>query len=750
MLKRVPGSVKARPGYFSIDLVSRVRAEMTASMRAALYRFTFPSEHVVGYPTPEGNITVHLSPVILIDLQDLGGSSLAMGAGCQVYPESGRMIGEGMFMPSFGKGTYKAYYCADFKGAEIQQGGVFTGDNPVTNATYMNGVERGFSNPNGSGGTWLQFERAPADQILARVGISFVSTDQACHNAENEIPDFDFDGTVQRAEDAWREKLSVVQVDATAVSRELQTVFWSGLYRSLVSPQNYTGENPLWESDEPYYDSFYCIWDSFRAQHPLLSILDPVAQTEMVRALVDIYRYVGLCLSLGHGPWVSWTATLTGSRKTPRLPDELLQRLYAGWSLFRCKNTSIAANGTQGGSNADVVLADAFIKNLTDGVDWETAYEAVLSDAESELRPPDPRLVTKCSRVLVTPKDWGVEGRGNIESWRQYGYIAADHRDVESNGPRSRTVSRTLEYAYDDFSIAVLARALGYDADYAKYMNRSSFWRNVWNPVQPDLYLDESGDIRRTPFTGFPQPRLMNGTFKYQNTRTCSPGRDPHKCYYDTMQSTYEGSPWLYSFYAPQDMAGLVDLFGGKQTFFERLEYYHDSGIVDMGNEQAYLTVFQFHYAGRPGRSSYWVNKYIPAQFNSSLNGIPGNDDCAMGAFAAMAMMGFFPVAGQSVYLLTAPFFPEVRLRSRLGGWERPAVIRSVPETRLNMKERGDTGRDAIYIQSAKLDGRPYTKNWISHDFFMEGGILELTLGAEEGSWGTRDEDLPPSFPPPR
>ena len=280
-------------------------------------------------------------------------------------------------------------------------------------------------------------------------------------------------------------------------------------------------------------------------------------------------------------------------------------------------------------------------------------------------------------------------------------------------------------------------------------MNRSSFWRNVWNPDQPDIYFDERGDVRRTRFKGFPQPRLMDGSFKYQNTRTCTPGHETHKCYYDTMQATYEGSPWLYSFYVPQDMKGLVEVFGGPETFFERLEYYHDSGIVYMGNEQAYLTVFQFHYAGRPGRSSYWVNEYIPSQFNASLNGIPGNDDCAMGAFAAMAMMGFFPVAGQPVYLLTAPFFPEVRLQSRLGGWARPAVIRSVSERRLGTKEKGPGARDAIYIQRATLDGRPYTKNWISHDFFMEGGVLELSLGTEETSWGTRDEDLPPSFPPP-
>lgn len=272
---------------------------MTASLRTTLYRFTFPPEPELTYETVEGSVTARGGPLLLIDLQDLGGTSLLASAGCEVHTETGRMVGQGSFRPSFGKGTYDAYFCADFRGAKIQRGGIFMGDDPVTNVAYLNGIDRASSNPSRSGGPWVQFERPPTGQILARVGMSFKSADQACQNAESEIPDFDFEATVADAEDAWREKLGAVQVDATGVSRELQTVFWSGLYRSLVSPQNYTGENPLWESDEPYFDSFYCIWDSFRAQHPLLSILDPEAQTEMVRALLDIYRHVGT-LSLSY------------------------------------------------------------------------------------------------------------------------------------------------------------------------------------------------------------------------------------------------------------------------------------------------------------------------------------------------------------------------------------------------------------------------------------------------------------------
>lgn len=128
---------------------------------------------------------------------------------------------------------------------------------------------------------------------MVRVGLSFISVEKACNNAESEIPDADFQGVLSAAEEVWRKKLSVIQVNATGVSAELQTVFWSGTYRSMISPQDYTGENPLWNSTEPYYDSFYCIWDSFRSIHPLLTLLDPHSQTLMVRTLIDIYRFEG-------------------------------------------------------------------------------------------------------------------------------------------------------------------------------------------------------------------------------------------------------------------------------------------------------------------------------------------------------------------------------------------------------------------------------------------------------------------------
>ncbi|KAI4859467.1 glycoside hydrolase family 92 protein [Hypoxylon rubiginosum] len=670
---RIEGSATARPGYFAIGLNNSVYAEMTASEHTTLYRFSFSKEAEVA----SFNAVVPNSPLILLDLVDLGNSR--NGGDIQVDPQTGRISGNGSFSPSFGTGAYTAHFCADFTGAEIRKTGTFLQTNVTDEIQAFGQLATNYYIPSGSAGGWIHFDRPATGQIMARVGLSFISVQQACHNAETEIPDFGFEGVVKASENAWKEKLSVVKPDHAGLSDEFLTTFWSGLYRALISPQDYTGENQLWKSDEPYYDSFYCIWDSFRAQHPLLTIMDPAVQTKMVRSLIDTYKHEG------------------------KLPD--------------CR-MSFSKGYTQGGSNADVVLADAYVKNLTDGIDWALGYEAVVSDAE------------------VEPKDWSTSGRGSLENWHKLGYVPYDDIDHNGTGPMSRAISRTVEYAYDDFVIALMARGLGHKGDETKYLQRSRNWKNLFNPEQDDRYRDESGKVIMSDFKGFMQPRFRNGTWRYQNTRLCSPIYQQHSCYFDTQYDTYEGSPWLYTFYVPQDMASLVEALGGRDTFVERLDHFHSSGINYMGNEPNFLTTFQFHYAGRPGRSNYWLHQYIPGQFNASVNGIPGNDDCAMGAFTAFAFMGFYPVAGQDVYLLTAPMFRQVSLRTPSG---RQATLRNVGGF--------DAPRyDNIYIQSAKLNGKPYTRNWITHDFFVHGGVLDFVLGSTESDWGSRSEDLPPSL----
>lgn len=287
---RVNNSVEAHPGYFSIELVNGVKAEMTATMHAALYRFTIPEDPAIEYNIHDVPTKVTTEPLIILDVRDI--SNTRLNGSIKLDEKKRRITGQGKFQPSFGQGQFQAYFCADFEGANVKNFGVFTGDTAVAGERALDQIPKDRTNPTGSAGGFFQFQH-PAGPLMARVGISFISDTQACENGEREIPQFKFAEAMAEAEAAWSDKLSVIDVDTTDVSEDLQKTFWSGLYRSFLLPMNYTGENQLWESKEPYFDSFYCIWDSFRAQHPLLTILDPSAQAEMVRALLDIYRHLG-------------------------------------------------------------------------------------------------------------------------------------------------------------------------------------------------------------------------------------------------------------------------------------------------------------------------------------------------------------------------------------------------------------------------------------------------------------------------
>jgi putative alpha-1,2-mannosidase len=183
-------------------------------------------------------------------------------------------------------------------------------------------------------------------------------------------------------------------------------------------------------------------------------------------------------------------------------------------------------------------------------------------------------------------------------------------------------------------------------------------------------------------------------------------------------------------------MGSLIKTLGGAEEFTKRLTFLHESGLLYVGDEQAFLTIYQFHYSGRPALSAKYSHFYIPSQFNTTTAGIAGNDDSgAMGSFIVLSMMGLWPVPGQDVYLITPPYFKEVSITN-------PVTVKVATIRNINF----DSGYKSIYIQSAKLNGKPWSKNWLTHDFFIEGGVLELELGENESKWGTKVGDLPPSI----
>ncbi|KAJ7438621.1 alpha-1,2-mannosidase, putative subfamily [Mycena galericulata] len=731
------GEPSASPGYFRIPLNNGVLAETTVTEHTALYRFTYPAdaEEMVLLLDATGDLEQRYRGGGRVSVASSASPSIKFNSTIP-NPKTNagpgtRITGTGTFIPSFGQGNYSVFYCLDvplsFKQAvyyettsgvreyaELNSSAALDSSAGVgTGGVNETGAEGGFEREighHGPAGVVLGFPTSPSPSpppsspskrqsavethtdpdtnadsndvrtLYVRMGISFTSSARACAYAEEEIPEISkvaFEDVRGAARAKWNSVLSTVKVDTTGVSPSTQELFWTSLYRAYIAPINLTGDNPRWESHEPYYDSFYCIWDTFRVIHPLYAITAPAVQAEVVRALIDIWRFAG------------W------------LPD--------------CR-MSTDKGFTQGGSNADSLLSDSFVKGIKAGIDWDAGFEAMVKDA-------------------TVMGDFEVEGRGGINSRRELGYVPAwDTDHPPSPGANTRSASRLLEYAYNDFSIALVAQGLSRPANITQhYFNVSGDWANIWNP-----------DATHAGFQGFIQPRNKDGSWflsSYDQGGVfrpdhCSPVYGHNDCYGGFGGGEfYEASSWEYSFYVPHDMASLVHAMGGPETFSARLDKFFEAGFHDMGDEPGFLPTYLYNYVGQPTKTVDRVDASLAQYYSTEFDGLPGNDDSgSMGAYVVWTHFGFYPVAGQDTYLLNRPYFPKITLRNDATG-----ALATIIAHNFSAENK--------YVQSATLNGETYTKNWISHKLFKEGGVLELVMGASNGStWGTGAEDLPPSL----
>src|SRR5581483_1966936 len=423
------------------------------------------------------------------------------------------------------------------------------------NDQRQNGSNSVHANAASNAGAWLSFHASGGRPALMKIAISFLSVEQARKNLLAEIPGFDFEAVHADAVTVWNKVLSKIELKGET-PQEAQ-LFYTALYHAMLMPTDRTGENPLWNSSEPYYDDYYAIWDTFRTSGPLLTLIAPERETQIVRALVDLYRHEG------------------------SLPDA------------RSGNY----NGrTQGGSNAEFLLTDAFVKGLK-GIDWHTALVAEIHDAE------------------VSPADHYKEGRGGLDDWHNLGYVSVEGSD--------RAGSVDMEYAANDYEIALLAEGLGDTASYNKYRARSANWKNLWDANFTD---DE--------FTGFIHPRHRDGSWLTPFTAmdVCTWGGN----------TFYEGNSWTYSFFVPQDVASLVQTMGGPETFVRRLDAFFDvPGRYDVGNEPGFLAPYLYIWAGRPDKTDEHVRAIIAKSYHAGMSGLPGNDDSgAMSSWYAFGQIG--------------------------------------------------------------------------------------------------------------
>lgn len=434
-----------------------------------------------------------------------------------------------------------------------------------------------------------------------KVGISFVSMEKAQQNVCPET----FDGQLSNLRKAWNEKLSKIEITGTDKQKRM---FYTGIYHTMLMPVDKSGENPHF-SATPYYDDYYAIWDTYRTSMPLLTLIDEDRQRDMVNSLLNIYGHDGYMPDARSGNW----------------------------------------NGrTQGGSNAEIVIADAFAKGMK-GINYELALQAMIKDAEV---PPmdvdsDSLLDSALRESLAAEK----HGRGGLKKYNSLGYI-----------PYSidRAGNRTVEYSYDDWCIAQVAKGLHHPDLYEKYMKRSGNWRNLWR-----------SDYEWQGMKGFIMPRDAAGRWldsvPWGKSKVYHPlilYRPDTKVapWYLPWWSTffYEALSAEYSLSIPHDVPGLIEACGGKDAFIKRLDTFFANKHYNVANEPSFLTPYLYHWVGRPDLSVERINQIVHDNYDDTPNGLPGNDDSgAMSSWLVFNMMGIYPVAGQNLYLIGSPMIPS-------------------------------------------------------------------------------------------
>ncbi|MDO4165378.1 MAG: glycoside hydrolase family 92 protein, partial [Bacteroides sp.] len=486
-------------------------------------------------------------------------------------------------------------------------------------------------------------------ELKLKVGISFISSAKARVNAHTDIPHWSFEAVHQSLLGQWEALLGKIEISPRTPEAQ-KRMFYTALYHTMLMPVDRTGENPLWTDPEPYYDDFYAIWDTYRTSSPLITLIDPGREVDIVRSLINIYKRDGY------------------------MPDA------------RSGNS----NGrTQGGSNAEIVIADAFVKGLK-GIDYELGLQAMLKDA------------------TVCPGDrHEAEGRGGLMPYLQLGY-------VPYGIPRAG--NRTVEYSYCDYAIALVARGLGKEELYRHYLKQSGNWKNLWRADYEHsgvrgFIMPRDADGRWLDELPYGHSRLQKPTFTYTPVTFEGPWYTPWWSMF-----FYEASSWEYSLSIPHDVPGLIELCGGAEAFEKRLDIFFDQGFFNVNNEPSFLTPCLYHWIGKPWRSSDRILDIIHRHYNDSPAGLPGNDDSgAMSSWLAFHMMGLYPNAGQDYYLIHTPLLEETVFHLK-GGKQFRVVARGLSE-----KNR--------YIQSVTLNGKPYSRSTLRHADLVAGGELVLQMG---------------------
>jgi predicted alpha-1,2-mannosidase len=643
-------SEQAHPGYYSVDLEdSGVHAELTATLRAGVSRFTYPAGKAAHVLLDMRSSIYNYPGKVLwarIRIRNSAGSTMITGMRITRGWAPGRQLYFAMRFsaPLTGHALY------DREPEPVPYHG-FKG--PGTGPEDTQSIE-------GRGLIGVFTFGQLSKPLTVAMAISPTDEAHAIENLDAEVPSLDFDRVHAAAKADWIKTLSVLDIVA---DKDTTTNLYTALYHALLAPSlsmdvdgSYRGpDNQVHVAKGFDFVSSLSLWDTFRAEQPLMTILEPTARTHN---LVE--------------------SMLASQQESPFgiLPIWQFQGIET-WCMI--------------GYHAVPELADAIAKGM-DTADENRALDAMVASAD-------------------------YDAYGNIGSYRKLGYVPVDNDD--------EAASKTVEYAYDDWTIAATAHRLGREGIAARFEKRAGNWKNVFNTKD-----------------GFVEPKLADGSFRTPF--------DPARA--GAGSGFTEGNAWQYSWFEPQDEAGLIQKLGGDDELVAKLDAMFDqkvdpkqyadiediAGMIGQyihGNEPSHHLAYLYVYAGEPWRTQERLAQIIQSQYRPAPDGLVGNDDLGqMSAWLLFSSVGFYPVTpGANEYVIGRPFVREATLH--------------LPNGRAFRVVADHFAKANGYVGRVELNGKLLEKTYLTHAQVMAGGELRFVMqAAPNKSWGASQADRPYSL----
>ena len=606
---------KATPGYYSVLLKDyHIQAELTTTLRTGFQRYTFPKSD---------------SAHIIIDLSHPGGAEFLTIKKISNTEIEGLRRSHGWAWDQYV--YFVARFSKPFESVDFAVNDTIKKDLEEVSGKNIKAV--------------MNFQTTNNEVILVKVGISAVSTEGARENLNAENTGWNFDKTREDAKKSWQKELSRIEVEGG--TKEQQTVFYTAMYHAVLAPNIFTDidgryrgvDHKVHKAEDFTNYTVFSLWDTYRALHPLFTIIDQKRTNDFIKTLLHTYEDGG------------------------RLPMWPLAGNYTDDML---------------GYHSVPVIVDAYMKGIRD-YSQDEALTAMKHSAELE--------------------------KLGLKYYKKIGYLPYDRQ--------GESVSKTLEYCYDDWCIAQMAKEMKQDSDYFNYHQRAHYWENVFDP----------------------SVRFMRG--KSFDRKWLEP-------FNPLVNSTYsEGNAYQYM-YVPHDVNGLIIKMGGDAEFSKWLDVLfsiktekNSRGQIGQywhGNEPSHHLAYLYNYVGEAWKTQKLVDQILNQLYSTKNDGLAGNDDCGqISAWYILSSIGFYPVApGQTFYTIGTPLFDKATIHLENG-----------KSFTIQAKNRSKTN---FYIQSASLNGKPYNNTFLNHSDIINGSKLVFEMGSTPApKWGSAPNERPAS-----